>query len=85
MKARVVLHLNSAFDGAVAASKAAVVSLPVRDIRISSADTPSTDDNISRNGSQNATPDTQNPTVTPSHCPGAAREGNHAVFELEKV
>ncbi len=58
---------------------------PVDDIRISRADTPSTDDKISRNESRPGTPDTQNPTVTQSRRPGAAQAGDYAVFELEKV
>lgn len=84
MKAKALLHLDGAFDGVVAASKSsAFLSCPVDDIRISTtADTPSsTDENTSRTG----TPDTQNPTVTPSRRPNNAQKSNHGIFELEKV
>mmetsp|Transcript_58913 Transcript_58913/g.170929 ORF Transcript_58913/g.170929 Transcript_58913/m.170929 type:complete len:383 (-) Transcript_58913:45-1193(-) len=85
MKARALLHLDRAFDGAVAASKTAVLSDNRRSVDDSRADTPSsvTTDNMSRNG----TPDTQNPTVTPSRRPGSTRKGagNNALFELDKV
>jgi hypothetical protein len=84
MKARALLHLDGAFDGAVATSK----SIPPRSVddgRVSSrADTPSTctDENLSRTG----TPDTQNPTVTPSRRPSSSRKANQtSILELEKV
>jgi hypothetical protein len=84
MKARALLHLDSAFDGVVAASKS-LLPRSVDDGRVATrADTPSscTDDNLSRNG----TPDTQNPTVTPSRRPNSARKSTPTgILELEKV
>lgn len=84
MKARALLHLDGAFDGAVIASKT-VLSRSVDDTTraFNRAETPSscTDDNMSRTGTP---PDNQNPTATPSR-PSSTRKGNQTILELEKV
>lgn len=86
MKARALLHLDSAFDGVVSSTKTSILSRLSDEDQIQRDETggASTDDGTSHTGTPT---DTQNPTVTPSRRQGSssARKGSPSLFELEKI
>lgn len=91
MKAKALLHLDQAFDGAVAASKSRVPSGFAFDSTVKNGsvlDIPGNEDDATSfddSTSQTNSPDGLNPIATPSRRTSKTRKGTHAILELEKI